>query len=169
MLSSTKDKLAVKVQSLRQKLRDLEVSSADAHSGDAWHSSSYRILITEQDSVRAMLMQEMESLDNAEIISVPTQTDVVEIGHVVKVKFLDDEEFSPKQTIRVHILGSRDTQFIDTDDQHSIVISAKSPIGKSLLGHQRGDEVTYLDGLRARLVSTEDAIEVSGYFNTLEG
>lgn len=168
MLAKTKEKLEMKVALLREKLKELEQSSVDAHSGDAWHSSSYRILIAEQDSARAMLIQEAQALDNAEVITFPLQNEVIELGHVVQIQFLDDDEFDPRKLINVHILGPRDTQFIHNSSENDIVVSNKSPLGRSLIGHRRSEEVTYLPGLRAKILAGKNAIEVSGFFNNFE-
>lgn len=99
--------------------------------GDLSENSEYDEAKNEQAIVEARIAQIEQRIKNAKVIDTnEINKDIVGIGSNVKVY---DTEF--KETIEYKIVGLAEA------DPMGGKISAESPVGKSLLGHKKGDEV----------------------------
>ncbi len=100
--------------------------------GDLSENSEYDAAKDEQAQIEAEIAEMEDILLNAEIID-PKKInhDVVSVGCKVK---LYDEEFD--EEVEYRITGSSES------DPRNGVISNVSPVGKSLIGHRKGETIT---------------------------
>ena len=104
-----------------------EIETARAH-GDLRENAEYHSAKDEQGKMEARIRQLEELLRDARI-GEPESTDQAGPGLVVVLDIDGDEE--------TYLLGSRE----DTHDTLDI-LSAESPIGKAIIGHEVGDTIT---------------------------
>ena len=98
--------------------------------GDLLENAELEAARNEQAFVEGRIMELETLLGNAEIIAAETSGDVVDLGSRVTIV----EGDNPPETY--HLVGSAEA--FPSDGK----ISYESPIGKSLMGHRVGDEVT---------------------------
>src|SRR3954452_10806133 len=100
--------------------------------GDISENSEYDDAKNEQAMLEAKIAQLEERLRSASVIDASEiDTDVVRVGSVVHVK--DEDGKSVKYTI----VGSAEASPGEKK------LSNESPVGKALLGHKRGEEVSF--------------------------
>ena len=99
--------------------------------GDISENSEYDDAKNEQALLENRIARLKEQLRAARVIdTTDIPKDVVSIGSKVKVKYVDDGE-----TDEYEIVGSAEA------DPANNRLSNESPVGKSLLGHKKGDVV----------------------------
>jgi transcription elongation factor GreA len=99
--------------------------------GDISENAEYDDAKNEQAMLEQRIMQLQERLRSAQVLDVKSvSTEAVGVGSVVNLK--DDKGNS----LRYTIVGSAEANPADKK------VSNESPIGKALLGHKRGEEVT---------------------------
>jgi transcription elongation factor GreA len=99
--------------------------------GDISENSEYDDAKNEQAMLEQRIMQLQERLRAAQVVDAKSvSTDAVSVGSVVNVK--DEKGGSLKFTI----VGSAEANPADNK------LSNESPVGKALMGHKRGDEVS---------------------------
>src|SRR5215471_8977115 len=99
--------------------------------GDISENSEYDDAKNEQALLESRIARLKEQLRSARVIdTTDIPKDVVSIGSKVKVKYVDDNE-----TDEYEIVGSAEA------DPANNRLSNESPVGKSLLGHKKGDVV----------------------------
>ena len=168
MLPKTITLLEADIEKRRTEVLDISKQGADLWEGDQWHSTAYR----EQQQKKELAIRFLQLIDQKkgkiEPLSKPLQNDYVEIGHMVKVKLLDDIDVAqagiPFSTI--HVLTKEDAQYLgeEFDNVKEMIVSSETPIAKALLGLKRGDDATYLNGQRLHVLNDEDAISGSSLF-----
>jgi transcription elongation factor GreA len=97
--------------------------------GDLKENGGYHAAREEQGKNEARIRQLKQILENATIGAPPSDTNSIEIGHVVSVKFSDGE-------IETFWLASREEAQHATMD----VYSPDSPLGEAVLGKKAGDK-----------------------------
>jgi transcription elongation GreA/GreB family factor len=168
MLPRTKQLLEDDIDKRREELKNISGQGADIWEGDQWHSTTYR----EQQRMRELAIRYLQMIDSEEgrieELSEPTQNEHVEVGHMVKVELLDDEDVIEQKVpySLIHVLTKEDVQYLgkDFDNVTEMVISADSPVGKTLLGLRRGDTKTYVEDRRLHVLDEDDAISTSSLF-----
>lgn len=99
--------------------------------GDLSENSEYDEAKNEQGMIEARIAEIEATLMNVKIIDADAlSTEHVQLGNRVTVKDIEENEI-----IVLHIVGSKEV------DIKASKISDESPIGKALLGHQKGDVV----------------------------
>lgn len=117
-----------------QTVREKEVADQirEARSfGDLSENSEYDEAKTEQGKLYSKIAELQDLIENAEVIELSGATDAISMGTKVTMVEVgtDDEE-------TYEIVGSQES------DPRQGRISEDSPIGRAILGHQVGDEVT---------------------------
>lgn len=99
--------------------------------GDLSENSEYDEAKNEQGIIEARIAEIEATLMNVKLIDFDSlSTEHVQVGNRVTVKDLSENEI-----LVLHIVGSKEV------DMKRGKISDESPIGKALLGHQKGDLV----------------------------
>jgi len=128
------DKLSAELEHLKGPVRAEIVSkiSSAREEGDLSENGGYHAAREDQGKNESRIRQLEDMLDRAEVGETPADDGVVEPGMKVKVKFLDNGD------VETFLLGAREMA-----DDELIVYSPQSPLGSALLGHVKGDTVTY--------------------------
>ena len=119
-------------------VREKEVSEQikEARSfGDLSENSEYDEAKTEQGKLYSKIAEYKDLIEHAEIVDNVDHNlpkDAITLGSIVLVKDLDDEDFEEKY----EIVGSQEA------NPREGRISDDSPVGKGLIGHRAGDQVT---------------------------
>jgi len=115
-------------------VRTFDERSAAAAEGDLKENSAY-IFMTERAQVLETQIQEtLAKIKDSQIIKKPSQTDKIELGHLVKVVFKNDSH-----ELSLTLVGA---------DDNAIKpgwISGDSPLGIAILGRSVGDKVLVND------------------------
>ena len=117
------------LQTVREKEVAEQIKEARSF-GDLSENSEYDEAKTEQGKLYSKIAELKALIENAEIVEVTTDADVVGHGSFVKVRDMEDgfeEEYQ--------IVGSQEANPMDGR------ISSDSPFGRSLLGHRVGETV----------------------------
>lgn len=161
MTQVTYEMLIQEISRRKASLMETLKSSGEASSGeDRWHDEQVKNLVDEEIWKRRRLREAELVLSQAEILKAPSQTEKVELGHRVGVRFLSP----PKESEEAHVtlLGEQDVIFQHSsfNQQDEIVVSCKSSLGKAALGATKGQVVNY--NIETRLFQVEIIeIEVS--------
>ena len=127
------DEIAKELEYL-QTVREKEVADQirEARSyGDLSENSEYDEAKTEQGKLYSRIAEYKNLLENAEIVDSSAASETIAIGSRVRVL---DEAYNEEEEYQ--IVGSQEAN-------PSIGrISDESPIGRALMGHQPGDEIT---------------------------
>lgn len=168
ILPRTKELLKEDIKERKNSAKDISKEGANLWEGDQWHSTTYR----EQQNRKEIAIRYLQLIDKGEIfedLPQPGQTKTIEVGHMVKAKLLDDQEIINAKIpfTLIHIFSSYDSRYLSTlfDDLNEMIVSDETPIGKALLGKQRGDKTTYLEKQRIEILESEDAIQISSLFD----
>lgn len=124
------DRLQAELDDLKTNGRERiakEIEVARAH-GDLRENAEYHAAKDEQGQMEARIRQ-LEILLRDARIGQPETTDEVRPGLLVTLDVDGDDE--------TYLLGSRE----DTHETHD-VLSAESPMGQAIIGHQVGETVT---------------------------
>lgn len=132
------DRLAEELDHLKGDVRaDITAKIAAARDeGDLKENGGYHAAREEQGKMEARIRQLEDMLRRAEVGEKPADDGLVEAGMKVTVRFAGDSE------TETFLLGSRELLSMDSAVDLD-VYSPTSPMGAALLGHQRGDEVSY--------------------------
>ncbi|MFH1407947.1 MAG: hypothetical protein ABIG91_02825 [Patescibacteria group bacterium] len=167
ILPRTKQLLQEDIKNRKEEATEISKEGADLWEGDQWHSTAYR----EQQNRKEIAIRYLQLIDNGTIfenLSKPKQVEHVEIGHMIKVKLLDDPDAIEARVpyTLIHIFTHFDSKYLDSqfDGVSEIIVSNETPIGKALIGRERGDKTTYLQNLRLEILNSEDAIQISSLF-----
>jgi len=169
MLPQTKQLLENDIQRKRDELASISREGAGLWEGDQWHSTTYR----EQQRQKELAIRLLQMIDQKggkiEVLDKPKQNDHIEVGHMAKIKLLDDpdviEAKIPHSTI--HVLSSEDALYLGKlfDNLNEMIVSLESPIGVALLGKKRGEIAIYLEKNKLQVLNDEDAIIASNLFD----
>jgi transcription elongation factor GreA len=102
--------------------------------GDLSENGDYHAAKEEQGKMEARIGHLSALLENCEIIADDEEHDEVKVGSVVTIVHEDDDEDDAER----YLIGLIEEQPGDVD-----VISPSSPLGRALIGHEVGDDVTY--------------------------
>ena len=133
-----------------QTVREKEVAEQirEARSfGDLSENSEYDEAKTEQGKLYSKIAELQEMIENAEVIEISADGDVIGMGY--RVSLLEIGESAPED---YEIVGSQES------DPRVGRISEDSPIGRALMGKRAGDEILVeapAGDLRFRIISAE--------------
>ena len=132
------DRLSEELDHLKGDVRaDITAKIAAARDeGDLKENGGYHAAREEQGKMEARIRQLEDMLRRAEVGEKPADDGKVEAGMTVTVRFAGDSE------TETFLLGSRELLSMDSAVDLD-VYSPTSPMGAALLGHQKGDEVSY--------------------------
>ena len=132
------DRLSEELDHLKGDVRaDITAKIAAARDeGDLKENGGYHAAREEQGKMEARIRQLEDMLRRAEVGEKPADDGKVEAGMKVTVRFAGDSE------TETFLLGSRELLSMDSAVDLD-VYSPTSPMGAALLGHQKGDEVSY--------------------------
>ena len=126
--------------------------SAARDEGDLKENGGYHAAKDEQGKIEARIRQLEDMLRRAEVGETPPDDGIVEPGMKVTYKFVGDDETS------TFLLGAR-----EIEDDELEAFSPQSPLGSAILGHQKGDTVTYTAPNGKQLqVKVIDAVPYTG-------
>jgi transcription elongation factor GreA len=150
------DKLQAELDNLRGPVRSEVVAriSAARDEGDLKENGGYHAAREEQGKVEARIRQLEDMLRRAEVGETPADDGVVEPGMTVTYKFAGDDD------VETFLLGAREME--DTTEGVK-VYSPQSPLGSAIIGHKKGDTVSY-DAPNGRKLEVEivDAVPYKG-------
>ena len=169
MLPQTKHLLEQDIEERRSEVADISRQGAELWEGDQWHSKGFR----EQQRKKELAIRFLQMIDQKsgriEVLDKPKQNDHIEVGHMAKIKLLDDPDVIEANISHstIHILSSEDALYLGKlfDNLSEMIVSLESPIGSALLGKKRGEIATYLDRNRLQILNDEDAITASNLFD----
>jgi transcription elongation factor GreA len=132
------DKLQGELDNLRGPVRSEIVAriSAARDEGDLKENGGYHAAREEQGKTEARIRQLEDMLRRAEVGETPADDGVVEPGMKVTYRFVGDAD----DEVETFLLGAREME--DTTDGLR-VYSPQSPLGSAIIGHQKGDTVSY--------------------------
>ena len=148
------NKLHGELENLKGPMRHEVVSriSAARDEGDLKENGGYHAAKDEQGKIEARIRQLEDMLRRAEVGETPPDDGIVEPGMKVTYRFVGDEDTS------TFLLGAR-----EIEDDELEVFSPQSPLGSAILGHQKGDTVTYTAPNGKELeVEVVDAVPYTG-------
>lgn len=127
------EKLVTELEMLKARRPEIKAAIAEARAfGDLSENSEYDEAKNEQAKVETRISELEYLINHAEIIKEDQyKSGVVNIGTTVKVYDEDDEE-----EVDYVIVGPNEA------NPMMGLISDQSPIGRALIGHKKGDEVT---------------------------
>jgi transcription elongation factor GreA len=100
--------------------------------GDLKENADYHAAREDQGRMEARIRQLQSLVDNAVIVDGTEGSDNVAAGSVVALRYEGDDEADR------YLVGSIEERRADV-----AVVSPASPLGRALLGHRKGDTVTY--------------------------
>jgi transcription elongation factor GreA len=132
------DKLQTELDNLRGPVRSEIVAriSAARDEGDLKENGGYHAAREEQSKTEARIRQLEDMLRRAEVGETPADDGVVEPGMTVTYKFVGDSD----DDAETFLLGAREMEDTSTGLK---VYSPQSPLGSKIIGHQKGDTVSY--------------------------
>jgi transcription elongation factor GreA len=132
------DKLQGELDILRGPVRTEIVAriAAARDEGDLKENGGYHAAREEQGKTEARIRQLEDMLRRAEVGETPADNGVVEPGMKVTYKFVDDDD----DEVETFLLGAREME----DTMSGLkVYSPQSPLGSAIIGHKKGDAVSY--------------------------
>jgi transcription elongation factor GreA len=132
------DKLQDELDNLRGPVRTEVIAriAAARDEGDLKENGGYHAAREEQGKTEARIRQLEDMLRRAHVGATPADDGVVEPGMKVTYKFAGDDDDEAEE----FLLGAREME--DTTDGLK-VYSPQSPLGSAIIGHAKGDAVTY--------------------------
>ena len=132
------DRLQGELDNLRGPVRSEIVAriSAARDEGDLKENGGYHAAREEQGKTEARIRQLEDMLRRAEVGETPADTGVVEPGMKVTYKFAGDSD----DEVETFLLGAREMEDAGSGIK---VYSPQSPLGSAIIGHQRGETVSY--------------------------
>jgi transcription elongation factor GreA len=132
------DKLQAELDNLRGPVRSEIVAriSAAREEGDLKENGGYHAAREEQAKTEARIRQLEDMLRRAEVGGAPADDGVVEPGMTVTYKFAGDSD----DEVETFLLGAREME----DSMEGLkVYSPQSPLGAAIIGHVKGETVSY--------------------------
>lgn len=126
------DKLRAELEDLKNNQRptNLQALKEAREQGDLSENADYDAAREEQSKIETRVGEIDNILKNHKILKAST-SDEVEIGKKVKIKYLENDKIK-----EFRLVGT-----IETNPKEG-KISTESVVGRSLLGHYKGDEVS---------------------------
>ena len=132
------DKLQAELENLKGPVRSEIVAriSAARDEGDLKENGGYHAAREEQGKAEARIRQLEDMLRRAEVGETPADDGVVEPGMKVTYKFVGDSD----DEAETFLLGAREMEDVANGLK---VYSPQSPLGSAIIGHKKGDAVSY--------------------------
>ena len=152
------DKKTAELENLRGPVRADIVAriSAARDEGDLKENGGYHAAREEQGKLEGRIRQLEDMLLRAEVGETPADDGVVEPGMKVTYKFVGDSD----DEAETFLLGAREMEDATSGLK---VYSPQSPLGSAIIGHKKGDTVSY-DAPNGRKLEVEivDAVPYKG-------
>jgi transcription elongation factor GreA len=152
------DKLQAELANLRGPVRSEIVAriSAAREEGDLRENGGYHAAREEQGKTEARIRQLEDMLRRAEVGETPADDGVVEPGMKVTYKFAGDHD----DDAETFLLGARE---MEETTGGLRVYSPQSPLGAAIIGHKKGDAVSY-EAPNGKVLQVEivDAVPYTG-------
>ena len=134
------DKLAEELNYLKEVGRPTVSAkiAAAREEGDLSENGGYHAAREEQGQQEGRIAQLEHILDLAQVGEAPTNPDEAAVGTLITVAYFGDEDDTD-----IFLLGSREMLGLD-EDIDTQVFSPQSPLGEAVVGHRKGDEVSYV-------------------------
>lgn len=127
-----KQKLEEKFQALNAEYsRTLEDRGKAAEEGDLKENSAYIFLGERAQVLSSQIAEIKQDLENSQVQSAPTQTDIIVFGSRVKIKFESDN-----REMDITLVGKNDSNLKPN------WISVESPLGIALLNQKKNSKVS---------------------------
>ena len=132
------DRLAAELEHLKGPARaEISRRIADAREeGDLRENGGYHAAREEQSKAEARILQLEDMLSRAQVGETPQQSEVIEAGMEVTVRFEGDSD------TETFLLGAREVLALD-DSVAMSVYSPQSPLGSAIVGKRAGDTASY--------------------------
>ena len=132
------DRLAAELEHLKGPARaEISRRIADAREeGDLRENGGYHAAREEQSKSEARILQLEDMLSRAQVGETPQQSEVIEAGMEVTVRFEGDSD------TETFLLGAREVLALDASVDMA-VYSPQSPLGSAILGKRPGDTASY--------------------------
>lgn len=135
-------RLTENLKNLKEELvRTFDERSAAAAEGDLKENSAYIFMTERAQVLQTQIEETSKSIKEAQLITVPTQTNSVTLGHLIKVKFIADN-----RDLTITLVGKHDNAL------RPGWISGDSPLGLAILNKKVGDVVS-VNGQNVEIVS----------------
>ncbi len=136
MSARTKAELEERLNKARQDLTQARLDKGEAGGASDWHDNAALDEAARKEDLASIQVHKLsQKLRNTELIQPRKETDTVNMGNRVLLKFESEEE-----TFGYNILGPDDAVVLND------TISTESPIGIALLGKKSGETVIYEAG-----------------------
>ena len=132
------DKLQAELEELKGPKRDEIVAriAAAREEGDLRENGGYHAAREEQGKNEGRIRQLEDMLGRAQVGEAPEDDGTVSPGMKVTYKFVDDDD----DEVETFLLGAREME----DTMSGLkVYSPQSPLGSAIIGHKKGDAVSY--------------------------
>ncbi|MBU4370052.1 GreA/GreB family elongation factor [Patescibacteria group bacterium] len=103
-----------------------------AKTGDGWHDEGFKIGIGDEKRIASQISAKTRQISLCNVITPEEQNDIVKIGNVVEVKYLNDN------TKMIFV--------VDGVASYEDVCSADSPLGRELLMGKKMGDVINIEG-----------------------
>lgn len=154
--------------------------------GDAYHDETFALAENEFHMHTIRQDQMLGSLGSGELLERPRQFEIVEIGHTILLRFLNDPYIDKSQVVRIHLVSAGDKKALDkygenhptfvdqyNDGETTMIVSTSSPLGQALIGLGKGERGKYIgqDELgdpidyKFEIGSAENALAVTPLFD----
>ena len=130
---------------LEEQLREMKLNYGlvvGSGGGDSYHDEQAYSTYSEILRIQTMLNM-INRFSNCQELKPPNQFERIEVGHLVKVEFSDDQE--PREEVSITILTEGDVLALGEfyNQKNEFLVSDKSPIGRALLGKRIKEEARY--------------------------
>lgn len=178
--------LAEQITEAGEKAIESKQGGMEDAGGDAYHDEAFSLAENQFHLHTIRKSQMIESLGAGEIMRRPLQFETVEVGHAIRIRFLNDPFIDKRQTVTLHLVSPGDkkalTSYADknpifksefNDGESSLIVSTASSLGQSLLGKSKGirgvygglDEIGQPFEYRFQIEDQDDALIVSPLFD----
>ena len=150
------DKLTAELAELKGPVRQEVVAriSAAREEGDLRENGAYHAAREDQGKVEARIRQLEDMLERAQVGETPADDGTVSPGMKVTCRFIDHDD------TETFLLGARE---IEDSVEGLRVYSPQSPLGSSIIGARKGDQVSYqTPGGKQLQVEIVDAVPYTG-------
>lgn len=129
-------KLEAELEHLKGPARQdvVERIAAARDEGDLKENGGYHAAREEQGKLEGRIRQLEDMLQKAQVGETPPDDGIVEPGMKVTYKFVGDDDDEAEE----FLLGAR-----EIEPEGLTVYSPQSPLGSAIIGHKKGDQVSY--------------------------
>jgi transcription elongation GreA/GreB family factor len=186
MLPITRRLLEGQIQDTGKRAQKEKRGGMDEMGGDGYHDEQFVTAENAFHLYTIMGAKYNSLMGTGQLLDKPEQNDVIEMGHVVTINFLNDPFIERDVSVVVHLLSAADKQALDqysksngsfkqqyNNGHDTMIVSIDSALGSALLGKQRGekgsykglDELNEATNLKFAVVDKPESIDVTTLFD----